>query len=107
MKLSIDALYVLLQEQAPQFAHHVLREVDHQGHDHRSYYLGEDWVVRLPSRAEYADQIEKEARILPALATALSTPIPRPVFVGRPSESFPYPFSINTRLPGTSIDILE
>jgi aminoglycoside phosphotransferase (APT) family kinase protein len=106
MKLSIEALRALLHEQAPQYALYPLREVDLQGHDHRSYFLGEDWVVRLPSRSEYAAQIEKEARFLPELARSLSTPIPRPVFVGRPSERFPYPFSINTRLPGTRVDLL-
>ena len=62
--------------------------------------LGGDMKVRLPSASRYASQVEKESQWLPRLAPHLPLPIPKPLGVGKPGEDYPWPWSIQSWLPG-------
>ncbi|MGG2476391.1 phosphotransferase, partial [Rhizobium sp. BR5] len=42
--------------------------VELSGWDNRSFRLGDDMLIRLPSAARYVAQVEKEHRWLPVLA---------------------------------------
>jgi aminoglycoside phosphotransferase (APT) family kinase protein len=64
------------------------------GHDNRSFQLGDDLVVRLPSAAAYAPQAEKEQRWLPCLAPQLPLPISAPVAIGAPGEGYPWRWQV-------------
>jgi aminoglycoside phosphotransferase (APT) family kinase protein len=99
---SIDADLVarLIAEQFPEWAHLPVREVVLQGWDNRTFRLGEELSVRLPSAAGYVPQIEKEHRWLPGLAPHLPLPIPSPVAKGRPNDRYPWPWSVYQWLPG-------
>ena len=66
----------LVREQFPEWANLPIARVAHQGWDNRSFRLGDEMVVRLPSATAYAAQVEKEQEWLPVLAAALSRPIP-------------------------------
>jgi aminoglycoside phosphotransferase (APT) family kinase protein len=66
----------LIAEQFPQWAHLPVRPVDLQGVDNRTFHLGDDLSVRLPSAAGYREQVAKEQRWLPRLAPHLPLPIP-------------------------------
>lgn len=57
-------------------------------------------AVRLPSAPDYVAQIEKEAKWLPFLAKHLSLPISNPIAIGKPSETYPFPWSVNRYLEG-------
>lgn len=57
-------------------------------------------VVRLPSRADYEIQVEKEQRWLPKLAPLLPLPIPTPLAMGEPGEGYPWKWSVYRWLPG-------
>ncbi|WP_411286615.1 aminoglycoside phosphotransferase family protein [Phenylobacterium sp.] len=70
------------------------------GWDNRTFRLGPDLLLRLPSRAAYAAQVEKEQRWLPTLAAGLPLPIPMPVALGAPGEGYPWPWSIYGWLEG-------
>jgi aminoglycoside phosphotransferase (APT) family kinase protein len=70
------------------------------GWDNTTFRLGDELCVRLPSGDRYVPQIEKEHRWLPVLAPQLPLPIPEPVAMGQPSDSFPRPWSIYRWIEG-------
>lgn len=70
------------------------------GWDNRTFRLGEELSVRLPSAAGYVPQVEKEARWLPRLTPHLPLPIPAPVALGRPGAGYPWPWSVRRWLDG-------
>src|SRR4051794_2038363 len=94
----------LIRSQFPHWAHFPVRRVAHDGWDNRSFRLGEDMVVRLPSAEPYAAQVQKEQEWLPVLATALSVPIPKPLALGAPDAGYPWPWSIYRWLDGVPVE---
>jgi aminoglycoside phosphotransferase (APT) family kinase protein len=94
----------LVAEQFPVWAELPIEPVELQGWDNRTFRLGEELTVRLPSAEAYAAQIEKEHRWLPILAPRLRLPIPRPIALGSPTPQFPWPWSIRRWLPGRPAD---
>jgi aminoglycoside phosphotransferase (APT) family kinase protein len=98
----IDAALVrrLLAAQLPQWADLPVVPVEPGGWDNRSFRLGEDKLVRLPSARWYAAQAEKEQRWLPHLAAGLPLPVPTPLAAGTPSDDFPWRWSVYAWLPG-------
>ncbi|QNP74556.1 aminoglycoside phosphotransferase family protein [Streptomyces roseirectus] len=102
----IDAGLVrdLIAGQFPEWAGLPVRPVERQGWDNRTFRLGEELSVRLPSAAGYVAAVAKEDRWLPFLARELTTPVPAPVAVGRPASGYPFPWSVRRWLPGESVD---
>ena len=90
----------LLAEQAPQWVDLPIVPVPVDGWDNRTYRLGDDLTVRLPSHQRYIAAVEKEDRWLPVLAPFLPVPIPEPVFMGEPSPAYAMPWSVRKWLPG-------
>jgi aminoglycoside phosphotransferase (APT) family kinase protein len=93
----------LIADQFPHFTELPIRRVPHDGWDNRSFRLGEDLVVRLPSAARYAAQVEREQTWLPYLAPRLRLPIPHPVARGSPSRDYPWAWSIYRWIPGEQL----
>ncbi len=81
----------LVATQFPQWGHLPVRPVAVSGWDNRTFHLGDEMSVRLPSAERYAAQVVKEHRWLPRLATR---PLPSrmPLFLhpGRPSSGVSY-----------------
>jgi aminoglycoside phosphotransferase (APT) family kinase protein len=92
----------LIDEQFPQWAGLPIEPVAHGGWDNRSFRLGTEMLVRLPSAAAYALAVEKEHRWLPALAKQLPLPIPVPLAKGSPSRDYPHPWSVYRWLDGVT-----
>lgn len=92
----IDATLVrrLLAAQFPQWAALPIREAVPQGWDNRTFQLGTDMSVRLPSAEHYVLQVEKEQRWLPILAPQLPRPIPVPLAQGQAGQGYPFPWSV-------------
>jgi len=106
-KLHADQIYIdaalarrLLVEQFPQWADLPIKRVELDGWDNRTFRLGSDMAVRLPSAEAYAAQVEKEHRWLPRLAPLLPLPIPVPLAMGMPAESFQWHWSVYRWLDG-------
>ncbi len=101
----IDAALVrrLVDAQFPAWRGLPIRPVEHDGWDNRTFRLGEELSVRLPSAEGYVEQVAKEQRWLPQLAPLLPVPIPTPVAAGEPGEDFPFPWSVYRWLPGTPV----
>ena len=66
----------LIAAQFPQWAGLPVEPVVPGGHDHRTFRLGGELSVRLPSAEGYAQQVAKEQRWLPVLAPLLPLEIP-------------------------------
>jgi aminoglycoside phosphotransferase (APT) family kinase protein len=92
----------LVRSQFPQWADLPIEPVAKGGWDNRSFHLGTDMVLRLPSAAEYAEAVDKEHRWLPVLAAHLPLPIPTPLAKGAPSREYPYPWSVYRWLDGNT-----
>jgi aminoglycoside phosphotransferase (APT) family kinase protein len=90
----------LLLEQFPEWSGLPLRRAAPGGNDHRTFRLGEDLSVRLPSAPGYVPQVQKEQTWLPRLGPSLPLPIPEVRGVGRPAELFPAPWSVYGWLDG-------
>jgi aminoglycoside phosphotransferase (APT) family kinase protein len=93
----------LVASQFPHWAGLPVREVSLQGWDNRTFRLGDERSVRLPSAAGYVPQIEKEHRWLPRLAPCLPLPIPAPLAKGQPAEGYPSEWSVYRWLPGEPV----
>lgn len=103
-ELRIDEALVrrLVTTQFPQWKDLAIRPVALSGWDNRTFHLGEHMLVRMPSAAVYAAQVEKEQQWLPKLAPFLPLPIPVPLAIGEPAEEYPWHWSIYRWLEGES-----
>src|SRR5512132_3413606 len=90
----------LIDSQFPQWSHLPIRAVEFDGWDNRTFRLGSELSIRVPSGPWYAQQVDKEQRWLPVLAPQLPLPIPRPVAWGEPGRGFPYAWSVYRWLDG-------
>jgi aminoglycoside phosphotransferase (APT) family kinase protein len=101
-EVQIDASLVsrLVATQFPQWAHLPIRPVAFGGWDNRTFHLGAQMTVRLPSAAAYSLQVEKEQRWLPRLAPHLPLPIPVPLAMGQPAAGYPWHWSVYRWLDG-------
>jgi aminoglycoside phosphotransferase (APT) family kinase protein len=90
----------LIDSQFPQWSDLPIAEVEVDGWDNRTFRLGSELTVRLPTGDWYAKQVDKEQQWLPVLAPELPLPIPIPVARGEPDSAFPYPWSVYRWLDG-------
>ncbi|SCG38996.1 Predicted kinase, aminoglycoside phosphotransferase (APT) family [Micromonospora humi] len=93
----------LVAEQFPRWAHLPVTAVARQGWDNRTFHLGDELLVRLPSAEGYVPGIAKEDHCLPILARHLPLPVPEPVATGAPGAGYPYPWSVRRWLPGDTL----
>ncbi len=95
----------LVATQFPQWAGLHVRAVDVDGWDNATFRLGERMSVRLPSSPAYAEQVDKEHRWLPILASQLPLRIPEPLAKGQPGCGFPRPWSVYRWIDGQTAAI--
>lgn len=100
--LDAERVASLIREQFPEWADRAIVPVEPGGWDNRTFRLGQDLLVRLPSHARYVPQVEKEQRWLPVLAPKLPLPIPAPVAMGQPGNGYPWPWSVYRWLQGSA-----
>ena len=60
-------------------------------------------TVRLPSGKDYVSQVEKENLWLPYLQEHLDYPISKPLAIGKPTDDYPYPWSIYQWIQGNTL----
>jgi aminoglycoside phosphotransferase (APT) family kinase protein len=70
-----------------------------EGWDNSVWLVDEHYAFRFPQREIAIPGFRRELEVLPRLP-ALPLPVPRPLFVGGPHESFPWPFFGSELLPG-------
>jgi aminoglycoside phosphotransferase (APT) family kinase protein len=105
-RAGIDAALVrrLISAQFPQWAGLPVTPVERDGWDNRTYRLGDDKTVRLPTAAGYVPAVAKENEWLPRLGPGLPVAVPAVLGAGVPGEGYPYPWSVRGWLPGDTAD---
>jgi len=101
--ISETLVVALLRAQFPAWAALPVRPLELDGSDNRTFRLGEEMSVRLPSADAYTAQVYKEHRWLPVLAAELALPIPELLALGEPSALFARPWSVRRWLPGDPV----
>ncbi|MER9355234.1 aminoglycoside phosphotransferase family protein [Mesorhizobium sp. M0514] len=102
-----DLVRRLVNAQFPQWRHLPVSPVAFGGWDNRTFHLGNDMTLRLPSAAPYALQVEKEHRWVPTLAPLLPLPIPVPLAMGEPGEDYPWQWSVYRWIDGETAKTAE
>lgn len=100
----VDAAFVhrLVVTQFPQFKDLSICQIVPGGWDNRTFRLGDHMLVRMPSAAKYAMQVEKEQKWLPKLAPLLPLSIPKPLAMGESGEGYPWQWSIYQWIDGNT-----
>jgi aminoglycoside phosphotransferase (APT) family kinase protein len=107
LEISVALVSQLIAEQFPQWADLPIRPVAVSGWDNRTFHLGDNMSVRLPSGQEYAAQVAKEQTWLPILAQQISIPISQPIAMGQPSQDYPFCWSVYRWIDGRSANMLN
>jgi aminoglycoside phosphotransferase (APT) family kinase protein len=104
MQLNIDERLArrLVAAQFPKWQDLPIRPVAVNGWDNRTFHLGDDMLIRMPSAEHYAVQVEKEQIWLPKIASSLPLAIPIPIAMGKPGEDYPWAWSIYRWLEGST-----
>lgn len=105
IEINSDLAKKLIKEQFPKWANLPIYPVKESGNDNRTFHLGEDMSIRLPSAKRYVAQVDKENRWLPYLASKLQTPISVPIAKGRASEDYPWSWSIMKWIKGERLSM--
>jgi aminoglycoside phosphotransferase (APT) family kinase protein len=105
-RAGIDAALVrrLIATQFPQWRDLPVRPVEVDGWDNRTYRLGDEMTVRLPTNVGYVPAVAKENDWLPRLAPELPVAVPPILAQGAPGEGYPFPWSVRGWLPGKTAD---
>jgi aminoglycoside phosphotransferase (APT) family kinase protein len=101
--VTADLTRRLVAAQFPQWADEPVTQVASEGWDNRTFHLGTEMSVRLPSAAAYALAVEKEHRWLPVLAPQLPLQTPVPLAKGEPGEGYPFAWSVYRWLDGEPV----
>ena len=97
---NVSLVVRLLTTQFPQWANLPIEPVHSAGTGNALYRLGDDMVVRLPRIPSAVEQVDKEQKWLPRLAPLLPLNIPVPLAKGKPSEGYPWHWSVYRWLEG-------
>jgi len=100
VEINVSLVRRLVAGQFPQWADLPIKPVELDGWDNRTFRLGEDMAVRLPSAEAYAPQVAKEHHWLPWLRPLLPLPIPIPLAMGVPAQGYPWHWSVYLWLKG-------
>lgn len=95
----------LVASQFPQWAHLPIAPSVVAGWDNRTFRLGTELSIRMPSHSAYVAQVDKEHRWLPRLAPRLPLEIPRPIARGEPGDGYPFPWSVYGWIEGENAAI--
>lgn len=64
-----------------------------QGFDNSVYSINDQFTFRFPRRSMAVELLRTESQLLPALVPKLPLAIPEPLFLGVPSDVYPWPFT--------------
>ncbi len=100
LRIDADLVRRLVNEQHPSLSANQVTRIG-EGWDNVTYRLGAAHAVRLPRRAAAVPLLRNEQRWLPEIAARLPIRVPSPVALGKPSATFPWPWSVVEWIEGT------
>lgn len=106
LRLSVDTVRQLVDQQFPDWCRLPIRQVASQGTVNALFRIGEDLVARFPlvdaNAEETRRELESEAQAARELFGRTRFPTPEPVAIGEGGGGYPLPWSVQTWLSGTS-----
>ena len=105
MDIDVSLVRELVASQFADWAHLPIERVEPNGWDNRTFRLGSEMSVRLPSHQRYAAQVEKEQEWLPRLGPLLPLAVPTPLARGVPGHGYPWPWSVYGWLDGDTASV--
>lgn len=105
IKINGSLVSRLITQQFPQWAGLPINSVKDDGHDNRTFHLGPEMSVRVPSGPRYAAHVAIEHEWLSRIAPHLPLPIPEPVGKGIPGAGYPWPWTINRWIEGDTASV--
>lgn len=93
----------LITDQFPDFRDRQARYLG-AGWDHDLFVVGGDWVFRFSKRAERVPWLVREIGIIRIMNQTLGSLVPHFEYIGKPCDTFPYPFVGYRQLPGLGAD---
>ena len=103
-EIDVPLVQRLIASQFPQWADLPISRVEPNGWDNRTFRLGENMSVRLPSHQGYAPQVCKEHRWLGIIAPNLPLAIPTPLEMGIPGAGYPWHWTVNHWIAGETAE---
>lgn len=100
--IDISLVKKLIKTQFLQWQDLEIKPVEYGGWDNRTFHLGNQMLIRMPSAECYAEKIIHEQYWLPKLAPFLPLAIPTPIAMGKPSKEYPWQWSIYKWIEGQS-----
>lgn len=100
ISVSTDLARTLIEGQFPQIC---LKKITFlgEGWDNKAFLINDEIIFRFPRRAYGVECLENELKLLPFLVQKqLNLTIPNPIFIGNPSESYPYVFAGYPKVEG-------
>ena len=91
-----------LLRQFPELEGEPLQRLAH-GWDYTVWLVGGRYTFRFPRRQVGVPGTEREIMVLPKLAPLVPLPVPAPLFVGRLTDEYPWPFFGSAFLPGREV----
>lgn len=90
-----------IQEQFPELLPIEIKSIG-EGWDNKIFLVNEEIIFRFPRRKIAVELIERENALLKNLQPLFAIRIPNPVYIGKPTSSYPYPFHGYKIIPGLS-----
>ena len=104
IKINLEIVNKLIQEQFPQFKNLPIYEYKSTGTVNSIFRLGNDSYIRLPMLEHYAGDIIKECQILPYISKNITINIPQVIGLGYPSNLYPFHWAIHNWIEGDSYE---
>jgi len=105
--IDVPLIEHLIKKQFPQWAHLPINPVTSAGTDNANFRLGDEMLVRLPRIDWAVNDVHHEQVWLPQLAPQLPLPIPTPIATGKPTEKYPWHWSIYNWIIGENAQLSQ
>ena len=104
--VSLEDAKVYIEEQFSELMPVEITEYG-KGFDNTVFLVNQDYVFRFPRREIAVRLLEKENRMLPELVGLLPLKISEPLYFGKPSKNFPWPFTGYRAIKGQMLHNLD
>lgn len=99
VQITTEVAKEIINDQFPKLNPVEIHQVG-EGWDNFIFLVNQAFIFRFPRREIAVPLLKNEINILPFLSTHLPIAIPKPIYIGKPSDKFPWPFVGYTYIKG-------